>query len=377
MKAAGWTSAACVGLTASATDPIKSAATTCASRKRRTVTIFDRIEKPSISVSSRAIMARAVIGMAPESLFFRVQFFSEGPLCREQNDWPCSAARRPAAPRSWRLCAVLCRIVRPATVGASRTGMTMTTPDHHLSAEQSRQIAETIREEIARRRMSRQALAEQAKLSLSTLEKVLGGRRPFTLATTVRLEQALGVSLRKATPSPAPIPVNGDVSPDGLGSYSRRAVARLEGTYLTLRPSFGVKDAIYAYHTEIAWDAAASALLFKEGERLDIEFSQYGEVAVPNESGFIYLVTNRHGQHRVITISRPTISGAMYGITPPLLAGRAPLLTPIAAPIALLPIKSIANPSVGRIALGDPNYALYRQHLRRTVEEPFALFMQG
>ena len=68
--------------------------------------------------------------------------------------------------------------------------MTMPTPDKQLSAEQSRQIAETIREEIARRRMSRQTLAEQAKLSLSTLEKVLGGRRPFTLATTVRLEQA-------------------------------------------------------------------------------------------------------------------------------------------------------------------------------------------
>ena len=81
----------------------------------------------------------------------------------------------------------------------------MPTPDKQLSAEQSRQIAETIREEIARRRISRQALAEQAKLSLSTLEKVLGGRRPFTLATTVRLEQALGVSLRKATPAPAPI----------------------------------------------------------------------------------------------------------------------------------------------------------------------------
>ena len=73
----------------------------------------------------------------------------------------------------------------------------MPTPDKQLSAEQSRQVAETIREEIARRRISRQSLAEQAKLSLSTLEKVLGGRRPFTLATTVRLEQALGVSLRK------------------------------------------------------------------------------------------------------------------------------------------------------------------------------------
>jgi len=46
----------------------------------------------------------------------------------------------------------------------------MLTPDKQLSAEQSRQVAETIREEIARRRISRQSLAEQAKLSLSTLE---------------------------------------------------------------------------------------------------------------------------------------------------------------------------------------------------------------
>src|SRR6202011_5937110 len=128
----------------------------------------------------------------------------------------------------------------------------MPTPDQQLSAEQSRQGAETIREEIARRRISRQTLAEQAKLSLSTLEKVLGGRRPFTLATTVRLEQALGVSLRKVQDIPAAAaPVNGDVAPDSLGAYSRRAVTWLEGVYVTLRPSFGDKDSIYAYRTEI------------------------------------------------------------------------------------------------------------------------------
>ena len=114
----------------------------------------------------------------------------------------------------------------------------MQTPDKQLSAEQSRQVAETIREEIARRRISRQTLAEQGKLSLSTLEKVLGGRRPFTLATTVRLEQALGVSLRKALDGPpAPVPANGDIAPDGLGAYSRRAVTWLEGVYVTVRPS--------------------------------------------------------------------------------------------------------------------------------------------
>jgi transcriptional regulator with XRE-family HTH domain len=254
----------------------------------------------------------------------------------------------------------------------------MPTPDKQLSAEQSLQVAETVREEIARRRISRQSLAEQAKLSLSTLEKVLGGRRPFTLATTVRLEQALGVSLRKAQDEPAAsAPVNGDVAPDSLGAYSRRAVAWIEGTYLTVRPSFGDKAAIYAYHTEIAWDAAASSLLFREGERLDVAFTQFGEVAVPHQSGFIYLVTNRNGQHRLITVSRPTISGEMYGIITTLLAGRGSLLTPIAAPIAFLPIKNIPGSTVGRILSGDANYAIYREHLRRTIDEPFALFFQG
>src|ERR1700674_656216 len=123
-----------------------------------------------------------------------------------------------------------------ARVRGVRTGVMMPTPDKQLSAEQSLQVAETIREEIARRRISRQTLAEQAKLSLSTLEKVLGGRRPFTLATTVRLEQALGVSLRKAPDGPAAIaPANGDIAPDGLGAYSRRAVMWIEGTYVTVR----------------------------------------------------------------------------------------------------------------------------------------------
>jgi transcriptional regulator with XRE-family HTH domain len=252
----------------------------------------------------------------------------------------------------------------------------MTTPDKQLSAEQSLQVAETVREEIARRRISRQSLAEQAKLSLSTLEKALGGRRPFTLATTVRLEQALGVSLRRTQDEPL-IPVNGDVAPDSLGAYSRRAVAWIEGTYLTLRPSFGDKAAIYAYHTEIAWDPAASSLLFREGERLDVAFTQFGEVAVPHQSGFIYLVTNRNGQHRLITVSRPTISGEMYGIITTLLAGRGSLLTPIAAPIAFLPIKNIPGSTVGRVSSGDANYAIYREHLRRTTDEPFALFFQG
>ena len=74
--------------------------------------------------------------------------------------------------------------------------------DNQLSDEQSRSVAAVVREELARRRISRQYLAELAKISISTLEKALSGRRPFTLATTIRLEQALGVSLRKANAEP-------------------------------------------------------------------------------------------------------------------------------------------------------------------------------
>src|SRR5258708_22414975 len=255
----------------------------------------------------------------------------------------------------------------------------MLTPDKRLSAEQSGRVAGPMRGEMARRRTSRQSLAEQAKLSLSTLEKVLGGRRPFTLATTVRLEQALGVSLRKGPDvPPAAAPTNGDISPDGLGAYSRRSVAWLEGVYVTVRPSFGGdKDVIYAYRTEIAWEAAVSSLVFREGERQDAAYTQFGEVAVPNQSGHIYLVTNRHGQHRLITVSRPRISGEMYGIITTLLAVRGPLLDPIAAPIVFLPIKTISSPGFGRISPDAANYAIYREHLRRTTDEPFALFLPG
>src|SRR6476660_6743329 len=233
----------------------------------------------------------------------------------------------------------------------------MPAPDKQLSAEQSRQIADTIREEIARRRISRQSLAELAKLSLSTLEKVLGGRRPFTLATTVRLEQALGVPLRKgkAHEAAAPAVVNGEVSSDGLGAYSRRAVTWLEGTYITVRPSFGDKEAIYAYRTDIAWDAPSSSLVFREGERLDAAYTQYGEVAVPNQSGHIYLVTNRHGQHRLITVSRPTITGEMHGLLTTLQAGRGAQLTPVAAPIAFVPVRVPGDCAFGRIAATHPS----------------------
>src|SRR5580693_8436711 len=110
------------------------------------------------------------------------------------------------------------------------------TSETKLTDDQSRLVATQIREELARRRITRQLLADQAKISISTLEKALSGRRPFTLVTTIRLEEALGVALRKrqSTGTSAATPQSG-IAPDELGSYSRPAVSWIEGTYLTLR----------------------------------------------------------------------------------------------------------------------------------------------
>src|SRR5215470_17679765 len=111
------------------------------------------------------------------------------------------------------------------------TGLMMpANSEKQLSEEQSRSVAALVREALARKRMSRQQLADQAKISISTLEKALAGRRPFTLATTIRLEEALGVALRKANADGAHAPAPAiTLAPGELGFYSGPGVAFIEG----------------------------------------------------------------------------------------------------------------------------------------------------
>lgn len=251
--------------------------------------------------------------------------------------------------------------------------MTLSPADGDLSDEISRAIAARVREELARRRLSRQALADLAKISISTLEKALAGRRPFTLATTIRLEEALGATLRVAVRAPAPT----GLAPETLGAYSRPAVAWLEGEYLTLRPSFESPGAVYAYRTEIAWDEASSSLVFREAGRQDVDFTQKGQVSLSNQSGHIYLVTSVQGQFRLITLSRPSIGGEMYGVLATLQAGHGSHLTPAAAPIALVPMRRVSEPAFGRIGAGEPHYEDYKATLARVTDKGFALFFAG
>jgi transcriptional regulator with XRE-family HTH domain len=231
----------------------------------------------------------------------------------------------------------------------------------------SQAMAAKIRERMAFRRMSRQRLADEAKISLSTLEKALNGSRSFTLATVVRLEQALGVALRP----PANEGEEPAQAPDDLGAYSQASVKWLEGDYLTLRPSFGAKDSIYAYLTTIGWCAEGSRLTFQESERIDAAFSQKGVVSVPNKSGHIYLQTNEDGQMRLAILGRPLINGSMYGVLTTLLASTGTQLQPVSVPLALVPVKGDV-PVFGRIDPGAPCYPQYRDHLKRATADGFA-----
>lgn len=244
--------------------------------------------------------------------------------------------------------------------------------DEDLSAEENRAISGLIREELAKRRLTRAGLAESAKLSLSTLEKAMSGQRPFTLATVVRLESALGMKLRKAGNGHAVS--DAALAPESLGSYSRPAVKWLEGNYLTLRPSFSVTKGIYAYRTEIAWDSALSHLVFQESERLDTAYKQDGYVSVPHQSGYIYLVTNKHGQHRMATLSRPMIGGEMFGLLATLQSGKGATLMPIAIPIVLIPVRRFgSDPRFGLIRPEEADYGPYEKLLRRCITEPFII----
>jgi transcriptional regulator with XRE-family HTH domain len=236
--------------------------------------------------------------------------------------------------------------------------------DGERSDDLDRALARRVREEVARRRISRQRLADDAAISISTLEKALAGRRPFTLGTLTRLEQALGISLRPSEDA-------GGQAPDTLGAYSRAAVGWLEGDYLTLRPSFEDANAIYAYCTRIAWEEAASCLMFREAARLDAAFTQTGQVSLPNQSGQIHLVTNDHGQFRLITLGHATITGEMYGLLSTLQSGGGGQLTPVAAPIALIPMRGAPAPRFGRITPDDPDFAERHGQLDRAVRESF------
>ena len=240
----------------------------------------------------------------------------------------------------------------------------------------SHALADRIREELGRRRVTRQWLADAAKISLSTLEKALAGQRPFTTATLVRIEAALGLSLRPRR-SAEEDGGHGDIAQERLGAYSRPAVRWLEGEYLTIRPSFMTEGAVLSYRTTFSWDDDASHLVFHESERADSAYTQRGEVALPHQSGHLYLVTQEQGQYRLAVLGRPTIDGVLCGLLTTLQAAGGTRLVPVSCPIALLPLRNHLDPVFGLKRPGEEGYDTLAAALCRVEGEGFIRLICG
>jgi Helix-turn-helix domain len=230
--------------------------------------------------------------------------------------------------------------------------------------------AQRIREELARKRMSRARLADAAKVSLSSIEKGLSGRRLFTEAALTRIGDALGLSFVEDVVAPGAA----SNAADELGGYARATVSWLEGNYLTIRPSSKRKDDLVTYITDVTWGDAQGHLVFKELARIDKAYAQFGSVAVPHQTGHIYFNTNRHGQQRLMVVKRDVMAkGAMYGLLLTLQQERGARLMPVAMPVALVPVKHLAAPpALGAITSANKMYDEYRQILARVTVEGFA-----
>lgn len=192
-----------------------------------------------------------------------------------------------------------------------------------------------------------------------------------------RLVRALPRNLQRERAERRSFCENGNAS-EQLGGYSHESVAAIEGRYLTLRPTFSLPPSIYAYCTEIKWDAGLCRLGFYDLDRPDKAFAHSGQVSAPHQSDAIYLVTNLAGKMRLTMLGRPTIEGEMFGLLTTLKPERGSRYTPATCPIALVPENKVGVPiDYGRLSPGTPEFAYAAGVLERVIEDGYATFLRA
>lgn len=247
---------------------------------------------------------------------------------------------------------------------------------HDFDLVTSDQIIKTIKEELAVRRMSRQSLADAARISISTLEKTLSRHRPVTLSTVVKLEAALAIALKPQQAVDTGAEKTSQVAPSSLGSYSHASVKWIEGEYITIRPSFTESGIIFSYLTAISWEETAGHLKFWETERSDSWFEQAGDVAISNLSGHVYLVTNSDGQFRTLTLGRCARYNALMGMLSTLAQVQGAHGMPMTCPMVLVRLKDGEKPRLGKVEPSDENFTVYREMLDYALDAEFANFIR-
>jgi transcriptional regulator with XRE-family HTH domain len=240
-----------------------------------------------------------------------------------------------------------------------------------------------IKTAMIEKKLTQAELADAADIHEKTIQNLLAGRsvRDQTLFDVCmvlgldfdKVRAAWAREGRETEPRDAPEPgaSDGRAAPVYMGAYTRAGVDHYIGSYLTVRPSFGVAGGVMAYRTDITWDDAWPSLLFQERDRPDKPFHHRGRLYVPASSMYVHLVSLTKGAMRMVMVSQLDPAGEMRGLVTTLSKQGARLM-PVSAPIVYLKRDDFSEVALGEINPGDADHPTYRALLDETIAQGYA-----
>ena len=240
-----------------------------------------------------------------------------------------------------------------------------------------------IKTAMIEKKLTQAELADAADIHEKTIQNLLSGRtvRDQTLFDVCmvlgldfdKVRAAWAKEGRESEPRDAPEPgaSDGRAAPVYMGAYTRAGVDHYIGSYLTVRPSFGIAGGIMAYRTDITWDDAWPSLLFQERDRPDKPFHHRGRLYVPASSMYVHLVSLTKGAMRMVMLSQLDPAGEMRGLVTTLSKQGARLM-PVCAPIVYLKRDDFAGVALGEVGADNPDHRAYKAVLDETVAHGYA-----
>lgn len=182
-----------------------------------------------------------------------------------------------------------------------------------LTAAQRETFVRLVRIEMAKRGLTRTALAEIAGCKERTLGNLLAGQ-PVRDATIAGIARGLTIDLDTLLGTPSANGVSeGRLQGRADESYGGYLLATYEdylGPYLAYRRIFSRRNALYRSVYELDWDEDLSRLRFLElqgmpkGRGADASTQHAGGVYISPHTGMLQLLTTFQGALRLVTLNR-------------------------------------------------------------------------
>jgi transcriptional regulator with XRE-family HTH domain len=170
-----------------------------------------------------------------------------------------------------------------------------------------------IRLEMAKRGLTREALAELASVKERTLGNLLSGQSVRDV-TVARIARALDIELEawtapEAAQTPPPAPDSARAA-EAYGGYMMAAWEPYIGAYVAYRRVFSPGDQLYRSIYDIDWDEALSRLRFLELQRFKgrnnktVTMNHGGGIYISPHTGLLQLLTTFQGALRLVTLTK-------------------------------------------------------------------------